>query len=69
MQAAARDEFALALDLYRQRLFARAAEGFLAVLQRDPDDGPSRIFLDRCRRLQSAPPEPTWDAVFRPDQK
>ncbi len=67
--AAMREAFAQGLELYRQREFAAAASCFARALQHFPEDGPARVFLERCRQFQSSPPPPEWDAVFRPDQK
>jgi adenylate cyclase len=67
--AAARQDFARGLERYRQGDFAGAAAHFALALTEAPDDGPSQIFLDRCQRLQIAPPPPDWDTVFRPEGK
>ncbi len=61
--------FAQALEAYRQRRFGEAGRLFEELLATYPDDGPARVFRDRCRALQANPPPPEWDAVFRPDQK
>jgi adenylate cyclase len=68
-KAAARDGFAQGLERYREGRFSEAAACFSAALERLPEDGPSRVFLERCRRFEAHPPEDSWDAVFRPDQK
>ncbi|MGQ9689053.1 MAG: CHASE2 domain-containing protein [Desulfobaccales bacterium] len=62
-------KFSLALTAYRQRKFSEAGVLFEQILVQHPDDGPARVFLERCRRFQTAAPPPEWDAVFRPDQK
>jgi len=67
--AGARQEFAQGLELYRGGDFAGAVPHFAAALHQAPEDGPSRIFLDRCQRFQITPPPPDWDAVFRPEGK
>ena len=68
-RAAAREEFARGLELYRRQDFAGAAAHFAAARHQDPEDGPARIFLDRCQRFQHTPPPPDWDTVFRPEGK
>jgi adenylate cyclase len=68
-QAAAREEFARGLKLYRQGQFAAAAAHFSQALEHLPQDGPSQVFLTRCQQYETNPPTPDWDAVFRPDQK
>ncbi|MBN2366831.1 MAG: CHASE2 domain-containing protein [Calditrichaeota bacterium] len=36
---------------------------FEKALTYDPDDGPSRVYLDRCREFSKQPPPPDWDGV------
>ena len=57
------------LAAYRSRAFAEAIKSFEEVLQRTPDDGPARVFRDRCRQFLSEPPPPDWDGVFDPKVK
>jgi adenylate cyclase len=64
-----RQEFAEGLELYRQGRFPEAQAAFDAILVENPEDGPAKIFLARCRRFQSTPPPVPWDTVFRPDAK
>ena len=47
-----RAAFAAALSAYRDRDFRAAGEGFGRCLEIDPNDGPSRLFIDRLRRFQ-----------------
>ncbi|MBF0623541.1 MAG: CHASE2 domain-containing protein [Magnetococcales bacterium] len=58
--------FARGLDLYTQGDFAQAIGCFEKVLAVLPDDGPSRVFLNRCFRFRQHPPGPGWEAVFEP---
>ncbi len=67
--AAARTQFAQGLEQYRRGDFGGAATLFAAALEHAPGDPPSRIFLDRCQRLQIAAPPADWDTVFRPEGK
>jgi adenylate cyclase len=63
-------EFARALDLYRQGNFSQAAPLFEHILAQHPEDGPAQVFLSRCQDFQASPPPPLdWDGVFRPDKK
>ncbi len=64
-----RQDFAQALELYRQRRFPEAGAAFEAILTENPEDGPARIYRDRCRRFQETPPPADWDTVFRPEGK
>ncbi len=62
-------KFAEALALYRGGKFFEAGALWEEILEKHPEDGPSRVFWERCRAFQATPPSPEWDAVFRPDQK
>ena len=34
------------------------------ALEKFPDDGPSKLFLQRCQHFLQEEPEPTWDGVY-----
>jgi adenylate cyclase len=51
------------LILYRQRDWGGAEHCFRQALAAHPADGPSRIYLERCRIYRSAPPPKEWDGV------
>lgn len=36
-----------------------------SCLELVPDDGPSRLFLERSQSLQAQPPDEPWDGVWR----
>ncbi len=56
--------FATALEAYREGRWEKAID-LLGELRKDyPDDGPSRIFLDRCREYLAEPPRGAWDGVY-----
>lgn len=55
--------FATGLAAYRSRDFATAEAAFAKLLQTHPEDGPSAVFLERCRRYRRQPPPEDWDAV------
>ena len=61
--------FEKALTLYENRNWSIAAEAFGHVLQVDPHDGPSQIFLDRCETYKATPPPEKWDGVINLDRK
>ncbi|MEW5947597.1 MAG: hypothetical protein AB1742_15515 [bacterium] len=52
------------LKLYFGRDFGAAMEEFRAALDSAPGDGPSRLYLERCRRYMENPPPEDWDGVF-----
>ncbi len=52
------------LGLYKNRQFASAMELFNSALQIDDKDGPSRLYVDRCKHFMETPPPENWDGVF-----
>ena len=58
-----------ALTLFEARAWKDAEAAFAMILRTAPDDGPSRLYHQRCRQFQENPPESTWDGVFTFDQK
>ena len=56
--------FAEGRKLYKLMDFVRAKECFEAALKADKDDGPSRVYLERCQQLIDNPPPADWDGVF-----
>lgn len=56
--------FHRALETYRHGRWEAALELFEEVLRNFPDDGPSQIFLQRCRDLVERPPLSEWDGVY-----
>lgn len=64
-----RQDFAEGLKFYRQGRFAEAQTRFEAILAENPEDGPAKTFLARCRQFQSVSPPDPWDTVFRPEAK
>jgi adenylate cyclase len=61
--------FEQGLTAYRSRQFTQGLGLFEQVLQRDPDDEPTRVYRDRCQLLLHEPPPPDWDGVFEPGVK
>jgi class 3 adenylate cyclase len=59
-----RDAFGEALDVYRRQAWHDARAGFANCLDIMPDDGPSRVFLDRIAEFQAATPGPGWNGVW-----
>jgi adenylate cyclase len=60
-----RDKFEEGLAAYRARRWDPAHSCFEACLGLKPDDGPSKVFLERSRYLRDHPPDDAWDGVWR----
>jgi adenylate cyclase len=50
-------------QLYLTRDFGQAVSYFSEVQTLLPDDEPSRMFIERCRRFSKDPPPPGWNGV------
>ena len=59
------EHFQSGLRAYRNRDWSLAGEYFSAALEVRPDDGPSRLYLDRSRAHIADPPPTDWDFVIR----
>jgi len=57
------------LKAYKARDWSGAAAHFAAALEADPEDGPSRVYLERATEYAAAPPPADWDFVVRRTQK
>jgi adenylate cyclase len=62
-------EFAAARSLYRKRSWLAAQLAFQAILDRWPDDGPSRTYWKRCQEYLFEEPPSGWDGVFTMTRK
>jgi len=56
--------FASARELYRKRDWEQAQHAFQDILDRTPDDGPSRMYWKRCQEYLFDEPPVGWDGVF-----
>jgi class 3 adenylate cyclase len=63
------DHFHSALDFFEARRWNDAGKGFLQILKQFPDDGPSSLYVNRCRQYIKNEPLPDWDGVFNMDEK
>ena len=50
--------------LYKLIKFAEAQVYFQKVLKIKPNDGPAKVYLDRCEHYIENPPPADWDGVF-----
>ncbi len=57
--------FEQGLGAYRNRDFERAARYFEAAARIAPADGPTMLYLERCREFAVRPPPADWDGVER----
>ncbi|MHC4780215.1 MAG: adenylate/guanylate cyclase domain-containing protein, partial [Planctomycetota bacterium] len=51
------------LALYQARDWTGAMECFEAALSLEPDDGPSKVLMSRCRAFRDAPPPEDWNGA------
>lgn len=56
--------FAEARLLYHQRQWPQAQQAFQSILDRWPDDGPSRTYWKHCQEYLFDEPSASWDGVF-----
>ncbi|MDO9209813.1 MAG: CHASE2 domain-containing protein [Deltaproteobacteria bacterium] len=63
-QKALAEEFQAALGEYRNRNWETARKIFQSILERYPEDGPARLYVERCQTLEKTPPPEDWDGVY-----
>jgi class 3 adenylate cyclase len=61
--------FHKAMDLFEDRNWKDAENAFARVLELFPDDKPSRVYVDRCRRFHEYPPTADWNGIFNVTEK
>jgi hypothetical protein len=49
---------------YKLMNFLEAQRAFGEALKIDPNDGPSKIYYQRCKHYIENPPPEDWDGVF-----
>ncbi|HOJ50101.1 MAG TPA: tetratricopeptide repeat protein [Spirochaetota bacterium] len=52
------------LRLYREKKFEEALKEFEKCIEIQPEDGPSQLYLERCKQYIQSPPPADWDGVF-----
>jgi adenylate cyclase len=57
------EQFNTGLAAYRERRWNDALAAFGRILEGWPDDGPTQLYLERCREMVAAPPPADWDGV------
>lgn len=63
------ESFSAALAAYRGQDWTSAESGFRKCLQIRPDDGPSRLFLERVEAFRRTPPADGWNGEWVLDSK
>ncbi len=58
------DAYNAGLKLYRAGRWKDAMDAFTAAVRLCGDDGPSNMYIRRCRDFLAKPPEPGWDGVW-----
>ncbi len=56
--------FAEGRNQYKLMEFDAALSCFEKALELEPEDGPSRVYAERCRHYVAHPPAEDWDGVF-----
>lgn len=56
--------FESGLNFYKEKNFLRAIEEFEKVFLLEPDDKPTKVFIDRCFEFLNSPPPDDWYGVF-----
>ena len=52
------------LALYKEMEFKEALKRFEKALEFEPEDGPTKLYISRCKELSKNLPPPDWDGVF-----
>jgi hypothetical protein len=50
--------------LYKMMEFSKAFSVFCKALEICPDDGPSKVYMERCKYYIDNPPPGDWDGVY-----
>jgi len=52
------------LKCYKERQWEKGIEKFKEALKIEPNDMPSKIYLERCNGFKATPPPDDWDGVY-----
>lgn len=58
------ETFHLGQELFENKAWDKAEKHFQEVLKILPNDGPSGVFIERCKQYKEKAPPDTWDGVF-----
>ncbi len=57
-------KFAEGFKLYHNKNFDEALKAFSQVLNTNPDDIPTQLYVERCQDYLQSPPPENWDGVY-----
>lgn len=63
------NKFDEGLEYYRKREFELAKDKFSQILEDNPLDGPSKLYIERCEEYFASPPPEDWDLVYTATSK
>ena len=58
-----------AISFYLKREWGKAIEIFERLLAQKPDDGPCKMFLERCKEYKINPPPQSWTGEYAYEKK
>jgi len=58
------EQYNKGLAAYKNMKFKEALEHFKEAVNTKPDDGPSKLYIERCEAFIENPPPAEWDGVF-----
>ena len=61
--------YASGMSAYKNRDWELAEQYFKAAVEADPEDGPSKVYLDRARHWVADPPPVDWDFIVHRTKK
>ena len=62
-------DYRQALIHFRAKEWDKAEKLFSRVLSKTPGDGPSKVFVERCKKYRVTPPPANWDGVYKMETK
>jgi class 3 adenylate cyclase len=63
------DKFNAGLQEYREKNWDKAQTAFQECLNLNPDDRPSQIYIERCQKFSSNPPDYSWEGIWELESK
>jgi len=54
----------IGLQAYKDQRWDDALKAFNEALKVDPNDGPSKVYVGRCKDFKINPPGEDWDGVY-----